>query len=83
MSITDNEANIAVFRHKKVKFSLLDKAMQLWVEQVIGSKIFLTEEIIKEKAKFFAQALGLQDNMLKFSNGWVHKFKKRNNLRNY
>ncbi|CAG8804624.1 26853_t:CDS:2, partial [Racocetra persica] len=61
MAITDNEANKAVFRHKKVKFPLLDKAMQLWVEQ----------------------ALDLPDDALKFSNRWVHKFKKRNNLRNY
>ncbi|CAG8616002.1 9397_t:CDS:1, partial [Dentiscutata heterogama] len=72
-----------VFHYKRVKFPLLDKAMQLWVEQVVDSQIFLTEAIIKEKAIFFARALALPDNALKFSNSWVHKFKKRNNLRNY
>ncbi|CAG8684268.1 15053_t:CDS:2, partial [Racocetra persica] len=81
--IPDNEANTAVFHYKKVKSPLLDKAMQLWIEQVVGNQIFLTEAIIKEKAEFFARALGLPDGVLKFSNGWVHKFKKSNNLRNY
>ncbi|CAG8845947.1 22725_t:CDS:1, partial [Racocetra persica] len=32
LAITDT--SVTVFRHKKVKFPLLDKAMQLWVEQV-------------------------------------------------
>ena len=80
LAIDNNETSMTTFRHKKVKFPLLDKAMQLWVEQVISGQIFLTDLIIKEKAAFFARALGLPDSALKFFNGWVYKFKKWNNL---
>ncbi|CAG8766374.1 11826_t:CDS:1, partial [Ambispora leptoticha] len=69
LAIPDNEANTAVFRYKKVKSLLLDKAMQLWIEQVVDNQMFLMEAIIKEKAEFFAWALGLPDGVLKFSNG--------------
>ncbi|CAG8553709.1 11459_t:CDS:2, partial [Racocetra persica] len=37
--------------------------MQLWVEQVIGGQMFLTDLIIKEKAAFFAWALDLPDSL--------------------
>ncbi|CAG8481142.1 9494_t:CDS:1, partial [Dentiscutata heterogama] len=74
---------MTTFRHKKVMFPLLDKTMKLWVEQVISGQIFLTNLIIKEKAAYFAQALGLPDSALKFSNSWVYKFKKQNNLQSY
>ncbi|CAG8469159.1 27485_t:CDS:1 [Racocetra persica] len=57
--------------------------MRLWVEQITNSEVFLTELIIKEKAVVFAKALSLSDNALKFSNGWIYKFKQRNNLRNF
>ncbi|CAG8448436.1 304_t:CDS:2 [Scutellospora calospora] len=83
LAIDNNETSMTTFRHKKVKFPLLDKAMQLWVKQVISDQIFLTDLIIKEKAAFFAWALGLPDSVLKFSNDWVYKFKKQKKLRNY
>ncbi|CAG8491655.1 3564_t:CDS:1, partial [Racocetra persica] len=56
--------------------------MRIWVEQVTNREMFLTELIIKEQAADFAKALNLGKDALKFSNGWVHKFKQRNNLRN-
>ncbi|CAG8752745.1 13068_t:CDS:1, partial [Dentiscutata heterogama] len=46
-------------------------------------EVILTELMIKEKAALFANALGLGNDALKFSNGWIHKFKQRNNLRNF
>ncbi|CAG8836333.1 28577_t:CDS:1, partial [Gigaspora margarita] len=45
------------FHYKKVKFPLLDQAMKLWVEQVVGNRLFLTEALIKKKATYFAKAL--------------------------
>ncbi|CAG8703455.1 1458_t:CDS:1, partial [Dentiscutata heterogama] len=83
LAIDNNETSMTTFCYKKVKFPLLDKAMQLWVEQVISDQIFLTDLIIKEKSVFFAWVLGLPDSALKFSNGWVYKFKKQNKLQNY
>jgi len=54
--------------------------MNLWVENVIADSIILTDLLIKEKAKFFANAFNIQENELIFSNGWLDRFKKRNNI---
>ena len=70
-------------RHREVKFPLLDHAMSLWVENVTAGGVTLTDLLIKEKARIFAQALNIQENELVFSNGWLEKFKKRNNIKRY
>ena len=57
--------------------------MSLWVENVTASGVILTDLLIKEKAKIFAEALNIQEEDLSFSNGWLHRFKKRNNIRKY
>jgi len=72
-----------IFKHKPVKFPMLDYAMNIWVENVTAGGIILTDLLIKEKAKVFAEAFGIQENQLSFSNGWLDKFKKRNNIRKY
>ncbi|CAG8622367.1 33335_t:CDS:1 [Racocetra persica] len=82
LMVTEDQLSSTLFRHKQVKYLLLDQLMRIWVEQVTNSEMFLTELIIKEQATDFAKALNLGKDALKFSNGWVHKFKQRNNLRN-
>ena len=57
--------------------------MSLWVENVTAGGITLTDLLIKEKARIFAQALNIQENELVFSNRWLEKFKKRNNIKRY
>ena len=57
--------------------------MNLWVENVTAGGVILTDLLIKEKAKIFAQAFNIQENELVFSNGWLYKFKQRNNIRKY
>ena len=57
--------------------------MSLWVENVTAGGVILTDLLIKEKAKIFAEAFNIQENELNFSNGWLQKFKKRNNIRRY
>jgi hypothetical protein len=71
------------FRHKEVKFPILERAMNIWVENVTAGGVILTDLLIKEKAKIFAAAFNIQENDLAFSNGWLQKFKKRNNIRKY
>ena len=71
------------FKHKEVKFPILERAMNLWVENVTAGGVILTDLLIKEKAKLFAEAFNIQEKDLAFSNGWLFKFKKRNNLRKY
>ncbi|CAB4440967.1 unnamed protein product [Rhizophagus irregularis] len=54
--------------------------MTLWVENVTAGGVVLTDLLIKEKARIFASALNIQENEFAFSNGWLQKFKKRNNI---
>ena len=42
--------------------------------------VILTDLLIKEKAKFFANAFNIQEDELVFSNGWLDRFKKKNNI---
>jgi hypothetical protein len=74
---------VQTFRHKEVKFPVLEHAMSLWVENVTAGGVILTDLLIKEKAKIFAEAFNIQEEDLSFSNGWLYKFKKRNNIRKY
>ena len=80
---TNTEDSAQIFRHKEVKFPILEHAMNLWVENVTAGGVILTDLLIKEKAKIFAEAFNIQETDLAFSNGWLHKFKKRNNIRRY
>src|SRR3984957_13238288 len=53
------------------------------VENVTAGGVTLTDLLIIEKAKVFAQAFNIQESDLVFSNGWLDKFKKRNNIQRY
>ena len=57
--------------------------MCLWVESVTVGGVILTDSLIKEKARFFANAFNIQEDELVFSNGWLDSFKRRNNIRRY
>ena len=81
-AVIENEISDKTYRHKAVKFPLLENAMNLWVENVTAGGVVLTDLLIKEKARIFAEAFNIQDE-LTFSNGWLQKFKKRNNIRKY
>ncbi|CAG8794647.1 21329_t:CDS:1, partial [Racocetra persica] len=83
LAVTEDQLSSTVFQHKQVKYPLLDQSIRLWVEQITNSEVILTELMIKKKVIVFAKALGLSDDTLKFSNEWIHKFKQRNNLRNF
>lgn len=44
----------------------------------------ISEDLIKEKAKYFADLFGIPRNkFLKLSSGWVGKFKERHGLKSY
>ncbi|GES95900.1 CENP-B homolog protein 2-like [Rhizophagus clarus] len=69
--------------HREAKFPSLDHAMSLWVENTTAGGVTLTDLLIKEKARVFTQAFNIQESELVFSNGWLEKFKKRNNIQRY
>jgi Tc5 transposase DNA-binding domain len=82
-TILNTENSIKAFKHKPVKFPVLDRAMNIWVGNVTEGGVILTDLLIKEKARIFATALGIQESQISFSNGWLKKFKKRNNIRRH
>ena len=71
LSIEGKEVSDKIFKHRKVKFPLLDEAMGFWVEQMTAKGVILTEVLIKEKAELFAKLLEIPKEELSFSNGWI------------
>ena len=82
-AVIETEFSSKTFRHKSVKFPLFDRAINLWVENVTAGGVILTDLLIKEKARYFAEAFEIPENELVFSNGWLDRFKKRNNIKRY
>ena len=83
LSIDTNSISRSKFQNKNPKFPLLDEALNRWVEQVSASAVVLNEQLIKEKGWSFANLLGIDEDDFHFSNGWIQKFKKRNQLVSY
>lgn len=69
------------FRHRSVKYPMLERAVNMWIEQVTAEGLIISDSIIKEKGHQFAQALAIPEESITFSNGWVTKFKQRNGLK--
>src|SRR5437660_8255045 len=55
--------------------------MIIWIDQAIARELTIQGHIIQEKAKWFAERLGVEN--FAASDGWLAKFKKRNNLSSY
>ena len=71
LSIEEGEASKKGFKHRKVKFSLLEEAMSFWIEQMTAKGVIFTEVLIKEKVELFGKLLEIPKEELSFSNGWI------------
>jgi hypothetical protein len=71
--------NPSTFHQRSVKHPKLDKAMELWVSQAIAEGLPLSDQILQEKGLEFAKNFNIEDDDLRCSNGWIYKFKKRQN----
>lgn len=60
----------------------LDNVLANWVLQMEHRKIRISGDLIKEKARQFAQNLSIIDPPL-FSNGWLFSFNKRHSFREH
>jgi hypothetical protein len=69
------------FRNRSVQFPELDKALQFWTSQAVAAGLPLSDMILQQKALEFAQMLNIGEDKIKFSNGWVWRFKERNGLK--
>ena len=82
-SVLEIEGSKEIYKNKRVKFSELDRAMSLWIESVTAGGVILTDSLMKEKVRFFANAFNIQEDKLVLFNGWLDSFKKRNNIHRY
>ena len=80
LAVALTSASTKTFRHREVKHSQVEKAIGLWVENANANNLPVSEMMIKEKALFFAQEFNIPHENISFSNGWIEKFKRRNNM---
>ena len=67
---------------KRIRTAALDdveEALIKWFRDVRGKNLPVSGPLLKEKADMFAKSLGHAD--FKASNGWLARFKERNNIR--
>lgn len=62
-------------------FPQVEEALSLWITNALAAEVVINGDILREKAKIFAQ--GFEINNFMSSNGWVSKFKQRHNLKEY
>ena len=55
----------------------------MWVLQVIGTGVPLSDDIVVKKATYFREQVGISELELKCSKGWWNKVKLRRNLQLY
>ncbi|GES86601.1 tigger transposable element-derived protein 6-like [Rhizophagus clarus] len=82
-ALVSTSASKKTFRHREVKYPQVEKALGLWVENANANNLPVSEMMIKEKAFYFAQEFSIPREDILFSNGWIEKFKKRNNIHCY
>ncbi|CAG8677599.1 14215_t:CDS:2 [Cetraspora pellucida] len=73
------ESNSSAKRQKMVQYPDLENALLEWILQN-QVRVILSDAIVVEKVKVFANMLNIPDSDLKFSPGWLFKFKKRHDL---
>ncbi|CAG8792582.1 17567_t:CDS:2, partial [Racocetra persica] len=75
--LTTKIANLDTKQHKPVTFPKLELALKEFV-LVYQDQTILTNTLIIEKAKLLANRFNISEDQLKFSNGWLQKFKNYN-----
>ena len=77
----DNEpSNSKTKRHRTVTYPELDLALKEFV-LIYQHRTVLTDNLLVEKAKALADGLGIPQDALNFSSGWLYKFKNQNGIR--
>jgi hypothetical protein len=68
-------------KRSKGKFPDIERALANWARNHQKQGFALNDEIIREKARFFATTVGNSESHHKVnSNSWLEKFKQKNNL---
>jgi hypothetical protein len=68
-------------REKSVRFPQIEEALSLWTTNALAADLIINTDVLREKAKFFAQQFEISN--FTASNGWINGFKERHNLKQY
>ncbi|GBC14132.1 tigger transposable element-derived protein 6-like [Rhizophagus irregularis DAOM 181602=DAOM 197198] len=68
-------------RERKLPFIVIEEALALWVENALQAGLIISDDILSIKALEFAFLCN--EEKFKGSDGWIDKFKKRHNLKQY
>uniref|UniRef100_A0AAV1T968 HTH CENPB-type domain-containing protein n=1 Tax=Peronospora matthiolae TaxID=2874970 RepID=A0AAV1T968_9STRA len=77
MDTTDLSAK----RPRTVQHPAVEEAVAFWVLQCQHRGVALTGDLIRAKAQTFAGSMGVSEENISFSHGWLHKFQQRHKLR--
>ena len=70
-------------RKRELKFQEVDTALSNWILQCEHNNFPTNEHTIRLKGRQFAHDLGIAEDAMKFSNGWLQSFKARHNFKCY
>jgi hypothetical protein len=73
--------NAKLTKVKKAKFQQVDDALKMWVEDVIRRKGSITDDILRQQARIFAEKLNLPD--FSAGNSWLDRFKRESGVKSY
>ncbi|KAK9685242.1 CENP-B N-terminal DNA-binding domain [Popillia japonica] len=76
--IAATPSNSVKKRQKAGGFTKLEKALMTWFSQCRQQNVLVSGILMKEKAKIYAEKLGIRD--FRASDGWFDRFKKGNNI---
>jgi len=79
LAISGDQGKIKKFRSPK--WSQLENALSLWVDNALNTKQDIDGNILKTKANFFARQFSIED--FHQSEGWLCGFKKRHGLHQF
>ena len=69
---------IKVKRMRKPKFEAVEEALGMWFQGMQAKKAIITDAILLEKGKYFAERLNCEEFV--GSSGWLGRFKSRNGI---
>jgi len=78
--LSSNDVSVNSNRVKQVKYPQLEAKLKEWFLKYENLTI-ISDSMIKEKAKCFAQQLDIPEESLNFSDGWLSSFKSRNRIK--
>jgi hypothetical protein len=75
------DRSLSPVKRAKGKFPDIERALSNWVRNTQKQGIPLTDDTIREKARFFATTVGNDESHLKTnSTSWLEKFKQKNGI---